>query len=84
MARWNYCLDRMPIGIEGRQYLIRLSNGRMAVAECTRPYANEKYARWVGENDAEWEDSEVTHWSQLPPPPDCERTEHLEARRHVE
>lgn len=70
MARkWIRCLEEMPQEIPGKQYLITLNDGRMAVAEVSYPYQNEKYALWIGAGELEWDGSEVSHWSQLPEGP---------------
>lgn len=80
MTTWNYCLKRMPSEEPGKQYLIRLNDGRMACAEVSFPFSNAKYALWIGPGECEWDGPEVSHWAELPEGPKDKNTMHLYTR----
>ena len=69
MDEWIDCSIRMPLEQPGKQYLILLEGGRMAVAEVSYPFENEKYAMWNAAGEVEFDMKEVSHWRGLPSPP---------------
>lgn len=78
MSAWISCGVRMPKEQEGKQYLILLNDGRMAVAEISYPFSNELYAMWYGAGEAEFDMTDVTHWRALPKPPESRKIEYTE------
>jgi len=67
VTSWINCRDRLPEEDEDyTQYLLLMHNGRMAVAFVAYPFSNETLPQWYGENDAEFDHSEITHWAELP------------------
>lgn len=71
MSEWIECAVRMPKEQAGKQYLIMLRDGRMAVAEVAYPFDNERCAIWYAAGEAEFDMVEVTHWRALPDAPEA-------------
>lgn len=72
MSDWISCRKSLPEEDEDfTQYLLTLTNGRMAVAYVCYPFANEVLPQWYGEGDTEFDHSEVGYWQRLPEPPKC-------------
>lgn len=67
MTTWISCRKQLPQEDEDNtQYLLLLHNGRCAVAFVSYPFANETLPQWYGEEDAEFDAKDVTHWANLP------------------